>query len=173
MRSKPKEIDGIIKWIRAYTVWAFVYLDTNPGEAKGLFQYLNHILNGDKRFLWNVVYRYDKEVRMGMEKDPLHHIGPVNLCKWQTVTSYVKQKSTLQKPVSYRPRDSTKPFRRDNFQSVVKSKPRITCHDFNRGECKCPKCKYAHACEKCGGLHHGAHQCRSNPNVFSDHATHK
>ena len=69
-KGKAKEIDGIIKWVRAFAVWAFVYLDTNPHEGKGLFQYLHQILDGDRRFVWSVVYRYDKEVRLSMEKDP-------------------------------------------------------------------------------------------------------
>ena len=47
-KGKPKEIDGIIKCIRVFAIWTFIYLDSNPKEGKGLFQYLNHILDADK-----------------------------------------------------------------------------------------------------------------------------
>ena len=83
--TKNNTIDSIIKWYISFCIWAFVFLD--PTEAKSMFQYMHHILDGDKRFMWNMVYRYDKEVRLSMEKDYLQRIGPINLRKWQQVVS--------------------------------------------------------------------------------------
>ena len=40
-KVKAQAIDGIIKWIRASSIWVFTFLDTHPGEGKGLFQHLH------------------------------------------------------------------------------------------------------------------------------------
>ena len=40
-KGKAQAIDGIIKWIRAFSIWVFMFLDTHPGEGKGLFQHLH------------------------------------------------------------------------------------------------------------------------------------
>ena len=164
-KGKAKKIDGIIKWVRAFAVWAFVYLDTNPHEGKGLFQYLHQILDGDRRFVWSVVYRYDKEVRLSMEKDPYRQMGPIDLCKWQNATSYVKNK-----------RDSVQSFPRRNEKERVsqqtwkggkdmaKSRQRspLTCNDFNTGSCTRKFCKFTHLCNICGANNHAGVNCKAN-----------
>ena len=68
-KVKAQAIDGIIKWIRAFSIWAFVFLDTHPGEGKGLFQHLHQILDGDRQYVWTKVYKYDKAVRQNVAKD--------------------------------------------------------------------------------------------------------
>ena len=169
--TKNNAIDGVIKWTRAFCVWAFVFLDTNPTEAKGLFQYLHHILDGDKRFLWSSVYRYDKEVRLSMEKDLLRRIGPIDLRKWQHVVSYIKTKphvpmsQLMSKRTEFKDQRSPLAYSPMNYYDQPKrefqQKKRLpTCNDFNRGKCNREKCKFAHACRRCRSINHGMHQCK-------------
>ena len=39
--------------------------------------------------------------------------------------------------------------------------PLGVCHDFQRGECTRPVCRFAHECGKCRSATHGAHACTS------------
>ena len=49
-KTKVKEIDGILHLIRAFSVWVYVFVESHPWEARGLFQYLTHILDGDRDY---------------------------------------------------------------------------------------------------------------------------
>ena len=92
-KTKVKEIDGILCWIRAFSVWAYVFVESHPWEAKGLFQYLTHILDRDRDYQWAAVYQYERDFRHAMENDPYLRIGPTDLGQWQWVTSKLKAKN--------------------------------------------------------------------------------
>ena len=167
--TKNNAIDGIIKWCRSFCVWAFVFLDTNPDEAKGLFQYMHHMLEGDKRFMWNMVYRYDKEVRLSMEKDYTRRIGPIDLRKWQQVVSYIKSKPVYNnnyvqqynrkkdiRDARYNPYSGQPSYKKDNRGGRMVH----SCNDFNRGMCHREKCKFAHICKRCKSDKHAAIHCK-------------
>ena len=157
-RIKPKEIDGLMKWIRAFCVWSFVFLDSHPNEAKGLFQYLHNILDGDRRFVWSEVYNYDKQVRHGLERDHQRKIGPLDLRKWQMVTSYVKSTRP------YQNRNSTPLFRKTN-QANFHGNSRATCINFNRGNCERKKCRFLHACSNCKQEDHVGSNCKQQQRI--------
>ena len=138
---KTVEIDGIIKWVRTFSVWSFVFLDTHPNEAKGLFQYMAAMINGDKCYCWNILYNYDKNIRFDLSKDPFKHIGPCNVIRCQDVTGYVKVHPGKifgflpNSPVCSPHRHQRQVMRREEVRSA-----KATCHKFNAGNCTCKKC---------------------------------
>ena len=92
-------------------------------------------------------------------------MGPIDLRKWQNVTSYVKNK-----------RDSVQSFPRRNEKECVSqqtwkggkdmAKSRqcspLTCNDFNKGSCTRKFCKFAHSCNICGANNHAGVNCKTN-----------
>ena len=78
-KTKVKEIDGILHWIRAFSVWVYVFVESHPLEARGLFQYLTHILDGDRDYRWAAVYQYGRDFQHAMKNDPYLRIGPTDL----------------------------------------------------------------------------------------------
>ena len=78
-KTKVKEIDGILHWIRAFSVWVYVFVESHLWEARGLFQYLTHILDGDRDYQWAAIYQYGRDIQHAMENDQYLRIGPTDL----------------------------------------------------------------------------------------------
>ena len=140
-KTKVKEIDVILHWIRAFSVWVYVFVESHPWEARGLFQYLTHILDGDRDYQWAAVYQYGRDFQHAMENDPYLRIGPTDLNQWQWVTSKLKVKHrnfNNTKKLCFKQGDSRK-------QKPISTK-RTTCNDFNAGvyNCNPGTCRFAH-----------------------------
>ena len=151
-KVKTQSIDGIIKWIRAFCIWSFVFLDTHPHEGKGLFQHLYQILDGDRQFVWTKVYKYDKAVRNNLAKDNSLKMGIMDLKLWQNISGHVKR----QLHVNYR--QSPAQGRASSGRGTKKGKP--ACRQFNEGNCNRENCRFAHVCELCKSDSHTKHQCK-------------
>ena len=153
-KVKAQSIDGIIKWIRAFSIWAFVYLDTHPGEGKGLFQHLHQILDGDRQYVWSKVYKCDKAVRQNVAKDNNLKIGVMDLRLWQNVSGHIKHAMQI----TMRPSASRSKVK----SSGKRNKP--PCRRYNDGHCSRDHCRFAHVCEICKSESHTKLTCK-NKNV--------
>ena len=150
-------ITSFAKWEQAFRVFSNIYSRAYPGKAMELIQY-NHVIHVvASTYIWENVYRYDKEFRRHISNFP-HHSWSVIL--QQAWAMYLKDRI----PQRF--------DRHDNYAQRNPSKVNKIRRRFNKG--KCPNgnsCKYKHRCDvkECGKFGHGGQIChkrnRSNAGV--------
>ena len=151
-------ITSFTKWEQAFRVFSNIFSRAYPSKVTELIQY-NHIIHvAASTYIWENVYRYDKEFRRHISNFP-HHSWSVIL--QQAWAMYLKDRIPPQR------------FdRHDNSSHRNPNKVNEICRRFNKG--RCPNgnsCKYEHRCDvkECGKFGHGAHICRkrncNNTNV--------
>ena len=115
-----------------------MFLDTYANKAKGWFQYMAAMIISDKRYCWNILYNYDKNVRLDLSKDPFKCIGPHDVIRWQDVTGYVKV--CLGNFFSFLPNSPVCSPHGCQWQVTRREEERSakgTCHKFNAHNCTC------------------------------------
>ena len=151
-------ITSFTKWEQAFRVFSNIFSRAYPSKVTELIQYNDIIHVAASTYIWENVYRYDKEFRRHISNFP-HHSWSVIL--QQAWAMYLKDRIPAQR------------FdRHDNSSHRNPNKVNEICRRFNKG--RCPNgnsCKYEHRCDvkECGKFGHRAHICqkrnRNNTNV--------
>ena len=141
-------ISSFGKWEQAFRVFSNVYTAYHPSKAGKLIQY-NHVIHtASQTFLWENVYKYDREFRIHMIKHHLRHSWAVIL--QQAWLIFLKDKVT----------PNNNGHRQNGHQGSGGPRRRL-CFDFNSGACSYGKrCKFDHRCSFCNKFGHGSYNCR-------------
>ena len=63
-------INSYIKWEQAFRVFSDIYTRANPARGPELVQYNHVIYTASITYMWENVYRYDREFRLHMAQHP-------------------------------------------------------------------------------------------------------
>ena len=150
-------ISSYRKWEQAFRVFSNIYTEFHPHRAGELIQY-NHIIHTTSQsYVWENVYRYDREFRLHMAKHHQHRSWGVIL--QQAWSMFLKDR------VNYRQKSG------NNYQSGNNHNPtrRRLCFNFNAGNCTFSRrCRFDHRCSYCNKFGHGAFNCRRAGNRTSN-----
>ena len=114
-------ISSYIKWEQAFRVFSNIYTSFHPTRGEELIQY-NHIIHtASQTFLWDNVYRYDREFCIQMAKHHLNLSWAVIL--QQAWSMFLKDKVSNYSGGNYRGGNSGR-----NVGGNVRRK---LCFDFN------------------------------------------
>ena len=159
-RETAGSIANFAKWEQAFCVFSNVYTGFFPERATELIQYNQLIHTASLSFVWENVYRYDKEFRMHLSNFPQHNWGIVLQQAWSV---YLKDRISN----SNRQSDFTQ-----NGKNNHNGKKKDICLRFNKGKCnKGFRCQFNHRCLGCGKFGHGVHICRDRVNQDTSNAT--
>ena len=138
------------KWEQAFRVFSNVYNEYFPGKAGELIQY-NHVIHtASQTFLWENVYKYDREFRIHIRRHHLKRSWSVIL--QQAWSMFLKDKVNP----NYSRSGGSSSSNNGGNQSARK---RI-CFNFNRGDCSfARKCRFDHWCSFCFKYGHGSFNC--------------
>ena len=146
-------ISNFSKWEQAFRVFSNIYTSYHPARAGELIQY-NHIIHtASQTYIWDNVYRYDREFRIHMSKHHLNRSWAVIL--QQAWTMFLKDR------LNYTPNNSKHSnTQQGNGSNSSNSARRKICFDFNRVSCSFGKrCKFEHRCSFCNKFGHGLLSC--------------
>ena len=140
-------ISNFAKWEQVFRVFSNAYTAYHPNKAGELIQY-NHIIHtASQTFLWDNVYKYNREFHIHMSKHHLKHSWAIILP--QAWSMFLKDKVT---PGSHK-------FGSTSGQSS--STRRKLCFDLNAGNCTFgKKCRFDHRCSFCNKFGHSSFNCR-------------
>ena len=140
-------VNNFNKWEQAFRVFSNIYIQAYPMRAIELIQYNHLIFTATQSFIWENVYRYDKEFRIHMSHYPQRNWGIILQQAWSV---YLKDRLN-HKTEGHSPK-------------VSSGKKKEACKRFNKGKCTNGfRCDYDHRCLICGKFGHGAHICRNKP----------
>ena len=155
---EKKRISSIISWNTAFRVFSKIYTERFPERATELVEYSHNIHSLAETFVWNNVYRYDREFRYHMERHPDCNWGVVLQRAW---TLYLRDKLQYSNVNDQR---QNKVFD-NNTQKSVKKNNKI-CYKYNGGKCTYGfNCRFQHNCGVCNKFGHGVHICRKVNNI--------
>ena len=138
-------ISNFGRWEQASRAFSNVYIQAYPTRATELIQYNHLIYTASLTFIWDNVYRYDKEFRMHLSNFPSRNLGVILQQAWSI---YLKDR--IQKSYD------------DRSNGNGCNKRKEICKHFNKGKCTSGyRCNYDHRCLNCGKFRHGAHICRN------------
>ena len=147
-RDSSGSINSFNCWEQAFRAYSNVYTKFYPERATELIQYNQLIYTASQTFMWNNVYRYDKEFRIHLSNYPQRNWGVILQQAWSV---YLKDRIT--------------PKFQDQQKSPVNGgagRKKEICKRFNKGKCtKGYRCQFDHRCLKCGKFGHGEHICRN------------
>lgn len=138
-RECKDKISSIEKWTNAFLIFASVYLQSHSDQTNELLHYMYNIRecavrqNGDA---WRV---YDEQFRLRQASNP---------APWSVINNDLWWRCILVRDTSEQPKPAS-----DRFK--------YTCHDYNKGSCRWPNCRFTHACAQCGDRHPQAN-CPTN-----------
>ena len=145
-------ISSYYKWEQAFRVFSNIYTGYHPGRGGELIQYHHTIHTAAQTFVWDNVYRYDKEFRIHMTRYHLHRSWGVIL--QQAWSMFLKDR------IGSTPSSGNGNFGRSNGNTNNGARRRL-CYDFNSGHCTFgKKCKFDHRCSFCNKFGHGSFNCR-------------
>ena len=149
--SANNVISHFSKWEQAFRVFSNIYSGVYPERGTELIQYNHLIYTASLSFIWENVYRYDKEFRIHMSNYPHRNWSVILQQAWSL---YLKD------------RISHNHFHHDDKGSPGSGnssyKKKEICKKFNKGKCtRGLRCHFEHRCLICGKFGHGAHICRS------------
>ena len=146
---ESSSITGFSKWEQAFHVFSNIYTHYYPDKAGDLIQYNHVIYSAAQSFIWENVYRYDREFRMHLGRHHPHR-------SWSTI---------LQQVWTMCMRDKVTTPNHHNHGSGPSgaggNARRKICFNFNKGICTFgQRCKFDHKCSFCKKFGHGAFNCR-------------
>ena len=149
VRARPPAT--ILEWIRLFTTYASVYVETHPDEAPSLFSYVTVITDLQTRhggFAWRVYDERFRRVRAMAPQMPWH------------ITNWDLAMGAIQSNVPFVRQGA--PPTQSPFHNGRRPDARGLCNDFNyRGKCARQQCRFAHVCNVCGRSGHSGRTCRS------------
>ena len=169
---EKKCISSIMSWNTAFRVFSKIYTERYPERGTELVEYSHNIHLLAETFVWNNVYRYDREFRYHMEKHPERNWGMVLQRAW---TLYLRDKIQFNTGTDQR---QLKSFDNNSQKGVSSKKVNKICYKYNGGKCTYGfNCKFQHKCGVCNKFGHGAHICRkansmdsrNNSNIKVEH----
>ena len=149
------------KWEQAFRIYSNVYTRRFLAKAMELIQYNHIIFTASKSFIWDNVYRYDKEFRMYLSNFPNR--------SWSLI---LQQAWSICLKDRIRFNDNGQKFHANNGNNGQGKSKKEICKRFNRGKCtNGSSCRYNHRCLACGKWVHRAHICRKFPNFYNNNGT--
>ena len=134
-------ITSYSKWEQAFRVFSDIYTRQFPARGPEFVQYNHVIYSAATTYIWENVYKYDREFCVHMSQFPMRSWS---IILQQAYTMFLKDRI-----VNFEGRRSGNKYDRD------------LCFRFNRGKCSYGnKCKFDHRCGICSKFGHGAHNCR-------------
>lgn len=131
-RKECKEkITSIEKWTNAFLIYASIYLQAFPDKTLEVIHYMYNIRECAGRQSGYAWREYDEQFRLRQASAPASWSAINNDLWWRCVL--VTDHASQAKPSSDR--------------------LKYTCHDYNKGNCRWPNCKFTHACARCGSSH--------------------
>ena len=150
-QAQQKPIYNISSWTSAFIIFMSVMIEKHPGKSQELLKYLRDVrlaaLRAPSASAW---VHYDEQYRLKKSKHPSSSWGVIDSELWLICMSSQRggNNTSLQSQIGSGSNDS---FRNRNGYSNVRQN---ICWAFNRGNCKFyPRCKFTHACSKCGEKH--------------------
>ena len=111
-------ISSYSRWEQAYRVYCNIFTAYHPGKAGELIQYGHTIYTASTTFIWDNVYKYDREFRIHMVR---HHLRR----SWSVI---------LQQAWSMFLKDKIHTSNNGTTAGTPKVRRKL-CFDFNYGEC--------------------------------------
>ncbi|XP_038063158.1 uncharacterized protein LOC119733864 [Patiria miniata] len=160
--KQAPRITSIEQWTSAFLVFASVYLLRHPTHARQLLKYADTIRSAAFRHVGFGWRDYDIQFRLRQVRLPSRSWASIDAELWLTLLGAPLVQQPNFRPYQQRDRPYASfgsPFGPGRRQ-VTGGQP--TCHDFNRGQCIRPTCRFAHRCSACLAFGHSATRCRRN-----------
>ena len=139
-------ISSFFRWEQAFRVFSSIYTRFFPGKASELVEYNHVIFGASLTYIWDNVYKYDKDFRMHLSNYPERGWNRILQKSWA-----FRLKDKIPKSMDLN--SSFEPTRR-------RDSGREICRRFNKGKCSYGlRCKYDHRCLICNKWGHGAYTC--------------
>ena len=166
--DKDRDSSGItnfFKWEQAFRVFSDIYLEQYPNKVGELLQYCHEIQATSLHYAWDNVYRYDREFRVHISKNP-DRTWAVTLQKaWNM---FIKDRTNRSGNFNHY---QNKRDGQNNANNVAVPGKKKVCFGFNTARCTYGnRCRYDHRCAFCGKFGHGSQVCRKAVGV-TDRAT--
>jgi hypothetical protein len=114
-------------------------------DSATFHKYIGWINQMTERYTWKVLAKFDHEVRARMTRTGIGSFDPSHLVHEFTTYRLCEGDLMKEKP------DFTKRKASENM-----------CGHFNKDGCGFTRCRFKHACSKCGSKKHGASNCSRN-----------
>ena len=136
------------KWEQAFRVFSDIYTRAHPHRSGELIQY-NHIIHTiSHMYVWDNVYKYDKDFRMHLNQFPQRSWAIILNQAW---AMRLKDKIRM---------DNTRNMT-GGFGNSGRQGSQDPCRHYNRGKCTFGvNCKFDHKCSYCHRFRHTVKNCR-------------
>ena len=142
-------INGYGRWEQVFCVFSDVYTRAYPHRSGELIQY-NHVIHTiSLTFVWDNVYKYDKDFRLHLSRFPK--------CNWGII---------LNQSYVMRLKDKKTDSNKNNFGFAGSNNNqrwgyKDACKRYNQGKCTFGvACRFEHKCYFCGKFGHTIKNCR-------------
>ena len=160
---ETSSINGFSKWEQAFRIFSNIYTRAYPHKAMELIQYNHIIYTVATTYVWENVYKYDREFRMHLSNFPQRSWSVILQQAW---AMYLKDKIN---------KDDNKSFTASHGSAAgtSKAKSNENCRRYNKGTChNGASCHFQHRCDECGKFGHGAHICHKRKARLSANQSH-
>ena len=162
--KQTQRITSIEQWTSAFLIFASIFLQRHPGQARHLLKYADIVRSAAFRrtgFGWR---DYDVNFRLRQARVPSRSWATIDAELWLMLVGAPGQPQNFRSfgsRGSYRQQDHS-PNSFGSRRATQREPGSSTCHDFNRGQCFRPACRYAHKCAICSSVGHPASNCRGS-----------
>ena len=162
--KQTQRITSIEQWTSAFLIFASIFLQRHPGQARHLLKYADIVRSAAFRrtgFGWR---DYDVNFRLRQARVPSRSWATIDAELWLMLVGAPGQPQNVRSfgsRGSFRQQDHS-PSSFGSRRATQREPGSSTCHDFNRGQCFRPACRYTHKCAICSSVGHPASNCRGS-----------
>ena len=156
-------INSFFKWEQAFRVFSDIYLEQYPHKIGELLQYCHEIQSTSLHYAWENVYRYDREFRIHISKNPGRSWSVTLQKAWNM---FMKDRTRSggngsNNNVSQRQNGYMGSGNGNGNNSGPSTPRKKVCFGFNLSKCTYgTRCKFDHRCMVCKKYGHGSQVCR-------------
>ena len=143
--DKGEVITSFSKWDQAFKIYSDILMARFPDKTGELLQYNHIIQTASQTFVWDNIYRYDKDFRIHISNHPDRTWSTILQLSWS-----LRLKEKIKGEINYLQRKGGSTPKGEHYRR------------FQHGKCTFGlNCKYDHRCTICNKSGHGAHICRA------------
>ena len=151
-------ITNYARWEQAFRVFTDIFTTAHPHKTGELLQYVHIIHTISLTYIWDNVYRYDKDFRLHISQFPQHSWGIILQQSW---SMRLKDKISCNEGLRMNTYHSPGSGNGHSHSSNGRSGSKDICKRYNRGKCTFgATCHYDHKCLYCFKFGHSVKVCR-------------